>query len=132
MDLNELKAMRLQARKNSNTVRYSILTLLVGEYETRLKGPDAKDASVEAIARKLIKSNTETLAVRDDKKLRAENAILEEFLPKQLTETQLTAIINKLAANDGANIGSIMKVLNQKYAGQFDRSLAAKLVKSVI
>lgn len=120
------------ARKNGDATRYSILTLLVGELETRLKGSNSSDASVEAVARKLIKSNSETLAIRPDEKLLAENAILEEFLPKQLTQDELETIIKSVASLGGANVGSVMKYLNQEYQGQFDRALAAKLAKEAL
>lgn len=129
MNLSEVKKQRMTARKDGDRVKYGILTLLVGEIETSSKSSNAKEVTVESVARKLIKSNNESLAVKNDPQLAAENEILMGFLPSQLSESQLVEVIENFVQAESKSIGEVMKHLNQNYADQFDRGLAAKIAK---
>jgi uncharacterized protein YqeY len=56
--------------------------------------------------------------------------ILTDFLPKQLTEGELTEIISNFrAAEPGANVGAIMKHLQTDYKGLYDARAASTLAK---
>jgi hypothetical protein len=123
----DLMKQRLTARKDADKTRYNILTLLAGEFDTKSKS--ANPATIEEIARKLIKSNKETLAVNGNNTvLEKEIAILEEFLPKQMSTNELRQVI---VDSGETNIGAIMKLLNTQYSGQFDRAEAAKIAKEL-
>lgn len=64
-------------------------------------------------------------------KANAERGALEAYLPKQLTEAELEAIVKpKVAA--GENMGVIMKALKVEYAGRFDGQLASSIVKRAL
>ena len=79
----------------------------------------------------LIKSRRESIALNQqggrqalvDKK-RAEIAIIEEFLPKQMSEEETRAAIREPVASLGArsvkDMGKAMAALKSKYAGQLD------------
>ncbi len=61
-----------------------------------------------------------------------EIAILEAYLPKQLSLEELEAAIRTLSAELGTTqIGPLMAALRQRYAGQFDGKLASELIKKL-
>jgi uncharacterized protein YqeY len=122
MNITELKKMRMNAKRNKDTITASILTLVLGEYQTKEKRGDVPD--LVSIAQKLIKSNTETMALRPDEKLVAENVVLAQFLPKQMTEVELREAIIESGA---VNMGMLMKYLSANHANQYDKKLASKI-----
>jgi uncharacterized protein YqeY len=122
MNITELKKMRMNAKRNKDTITASILTLVLGEYQTKEKRGDVPD--LVSIAQKLIKSNTETMALRPDEKLVAENVVLAQLLPKQMTEVELREAIIESGA---VNMGMLMKYLSANHANQYDKKLASKI-----
>ncbi|MBI4518321.1 MAG: GatB/YqeY domain-containing protein [Deltaproteobacteria bacterium] len=63
---------------------------------------------------------------------RAEQAVLEAYLPAQLDAAALEAVIRDLAAELGTTaIGPIMAQLKQRYAGQYDGKLASELARKL-
>jgi len=132
---NEVQSRRQVLRKDPAQVAgFNILTLLVGELETVSKrdGSEITDDKVVAVAKKLIKSNEETLRLKAGagaEKLVAENDVLRTLLPQELSEDQLLKI---LADAKPANIGEAMKHLNGQYAGQFDKGLASRVAKQYL
>lgn len=65
---------------------------------------------------------------------RAEQAILEEFLPSALEPAELEALVDDVLAAEGfsekAQMGQAMKAVNTKVAGRADGRAVADLVKS--
>ena len=65
-----------------------------------------------------------------------ELAVIEEFLPKQLSEEELSAtlkeIITKIGASSPADMGKVMGTATKELAGKADGKLIAKLVKSLL
>ncbi len=65
---------------------------------------------------------------------RDEQAILEQYLPKPLTEDELVALIEQTLADGGfstkADMGKAMKAVNTKVAGRADGRHVADLVKA--
>jgi uncharacterized protein YqeY len=66
----------------------------------------------------------------------AEIAIIEEFLPKQMSEAETKAAIREIVAATGASsvkdMGKVMAALKSKYAGQLDMTKASASVKQVL
>lgn len=64
---------------------------------------------------------------------RAELAVLEAYLPKQLTDDELVSLIDETLADEGisakADMGRAMKAVNAKVAGRADGRKVAGLVK---
>lgn len=60
-----------------------------------------------------------------------ELAMIEEYLPKQLGEDELKAMINEAvtAAGEGAQMGQIIGVVKTKAGASADGALVAKLVR---
>ncbi|MBD8088592.1 GatB/YqeY domain-containing protein [Pseudomonas fluorescens] len=131
----EVQAQRQTLRKDPAQVAgFNILTLLVGELETASKrdGSQITDEKVVSVAKKLIKSNEETLRLTSGAgatKLDAENVVLRTLLPQELSEDQLLKIL--VDAKPG-NIGEAMKLLNGQFAGQFDKGLASRVAKQFL
>lgn len=70
-------------------------------------------------------------------KIEAEElAIIEQFLPQQLSETELTAkvqeVIQAIGATSPADMGKVMGAANKALAGQADGKLIADTVKKLL
>ena len=65
---------------------------------------------------------------------RAEQAILEEYLPAALGDDELSAIVERVMTENGfaaqADMGKAMKAVNAEVAGRADGRRVAELVKS--
>ncbi len=62
----------------------------------------------------------------------AEKAILEEYLPKQLSSDELAAAIATLSQELGTSeIGPLMKALKDRYAGRFDGKAASAAIRNI-
>lgn len=130
--ITQIKKERLSARKEKNKVKASILTTLSGELESRAKrdGSEITDEMVISTAKKFIQSNLDTMKSHQCEigihLFKEENAVLESFLPKQLTQEQIVDIINELGSN---NIGEIMKHFKANYLGQYDGKVVNNIVR---
>jgi len=75
---------------------------------------------------------------RDDlyEKEVSELAIIERFLPEQLSEEEVTKIVNEIVEQTGASsmkdMGKVMGMATKKLAGQADPKLISSLVKSIL
>ncbi len=127
---SKIREDRIKAIKEKRQVAKSVLTTLVGELETKEKssGKAIADADVLHLIKKFIDANNESIKCRENDKLREENTILEEYLPEQMTESEIRAEILSLGTK---NIGQIMGHMNANFNGKFDRALAAKIAKSL-
>lgn len=67
------------------------------------------------------------------KEIMAEVKILEEFLPKQLSEEEVEGIILTIKNGiENPNMGAIMKELSPQIKGRFDGKLASQLVQQAL
>ena len=66
----------------------------------------------------------------------AQVAILEEFLPEQLSEDKIrevvTAVIAQVGASSMADMGKVMGSANEQLTGKADGKLIAQIVKSLL
>ena len=75
---------------------------------------------------------------RDDLKVKeeAELKVIEEFLPAQLSDEELSSAIKTIVSETGASgmkdMGKVMGVASQKLAGQADGKRISALVKSLL
>ena len=121
--LDQIKARMFQAMKAGNAIEKEILKVAMGEITTDAARPGKKgdDAEAQALLKKLVKSNEETLAVSEDEAqkqtLRTEIEVLLSFLPKALGVPEIVAALApvgeavKAAGNDGQATGVAMKHL---------------------
>ena len=107
--------------------------------EGNLDGVD--DGEILGILAKMIKQRQESAKVYDEagrlelaEGERAEIAVIEEFLPKQLSDAEVTdavkAAIKETGAESIRDMGKVMGVLKGKYAGQMDFGKAGAAVKA--
>ncbi|BFM01700.1 MULTISPECIES: GatB/YqeY domain-containing protein [Psychrobacter] len=101
------------------------------------------DAQVLEVLQKQLKQRQESLTIftensRDDlaAKEQFEIDIINEFMPKQMTDDEISALVNAEIAEQGAtsmrDMGSVMGVLKNKTAGRADPALISKLVKDAL
>ncbi len=127
-----MKADRITAMKAKDSITKSVLTTFLGDLQSQEKrGIEINDTYVIGQIKKAIQSCNENLKLKQDNKFQHEIDILEQYLPKQLTEVQLDDMITLLINEQGdkANIGSVMKALKERKGGQFDGKIASKLVR---
>jgi uncharacterized protein YqeY len=101
------------------------------------------DAQVLEILQKQLKQRHESLTIftengRDDlaTKEQFEIDIINEYMPKQMDEAEIIALVNAEIAEQGAtsmrDMGSVMGILKTKTAGRADPALISKLVKDAL
>ncbi len=78
------------------------------------------------------KGNREELAATEE----AEIAVIERFLPKQMTDDEASAAIQAIIAETGAagmkDMGRVMGEVKAKLAGQVDPARASAMVKAAL
>lgn len=141
--LTQIKAAQLQARKERATLTVNVLTTLIGEAEAIGKNDgnrETTDSEVVAIAKKFIKNINETISLVKNPTAQGdlvlERMIIEQFLPKQLTSEDLRFVLvgltNELNAHTLREMGKIMKVLKERFDGQYDGATASALMKEIL
>lgn len=135
------------AMKNKDTVRVSTLRLvtaavkdrdIAARAEDRCEGIDA--AEILSLLSKMVKQRQESAKTYEDngrpelaEREREEIEIIQEFMPKPLTDEEMKAVIEGYVKESGAtclkNMGQIMGQLKQDYAGRIDMGKAGALVK---
>lgn len=131
-------AMKSQDKLRMETIR-SILSEM--QYEEMQKSVDAlpENDSILVLQRELKKRQEavgfEEQANRPEAKakLLQEIAIIEEFLPKQLSAQDLEKIlVDYKSSTPGAALNTAMKFLKEKYPGQYDGKSASEIAKRVL
>lgn len=64
--------------------------------------------------------------------LLAEIDVLNEYMPKQLSEDEVKNLIKEIVNSTGNQFGLVMKELSPKIKGKFDGKKATQLVKEII
>jgi len=145
--IDNIKKDYLEARKKRNKELTSIYSILLKDIE--MVGKDngnrsTTDQEAIQIIKKyianleknieLLKENEHELAnLNRIQEYRFEKHVLEQYLPKQLSKTEIIDIINDLKKNDNIkNIGQIFSYFKKNYAGQYDGELVSKLSKQLI
>ena len=101
------------------------------------------DAQVLEVLQKQLKQRQESLTIftdnnRDDlaTKEQFEINIINEFMPQQMNDDEIAALVNAEIAEQGAtsmrDMGSVMGVLKNKTAGRADPALISKMVKDAL
>lgn len=104
---------------------------------------DLDDAGVLEILQKQLKQRQESLNVfqnngREDlaQKEQFEIDIINEFMPQQMSDEELAALINEEIAAQGASsmqdMGKVMGALKNKTAGRADPAVMSQLVKKAL
>jgi uncharacterized protein YqeY len=138
--IEQIKQDQLNYRKTKQSDAATLLTTLIGESEMIGKNAGNRapsDEEVQAVIKKFIKNNTETIqhaAVHIVQQLSLENELLESYLPAQLDEASLKAAVAGYLLREDAqrNMGAIMGWLKQQYGGNYDGKTASAVVKAAL
>lgn len=143
MLFEKIKADRIQAMKDKDTLKRDLLGVLVGEASKDDKNPD--DTKVIAVIRKFIK-NAQELQVKAAgasestvyiNKAYQEITILESYIPKQLSAEAIKKAIEYMITlgeveKSPKAMGLVMKALGEKYPGQIDGKIASAIVREAL
>jgi uncharacterized protein YqeY len=110
---------------------------------TRGDGSPLKDDEILSLMQSMVKQRRESVALyrqggRADlvEQEEGEIAVIESFLPQQMDEAAMEAAVRALIAEAGAasvkDMGKVMALLKQRFAGQMDPAKASGLVKSLL
>jgi len=133
-------AMRAGDDLRKRTLRMALSAIRLAEID---KGAALDDAAVLSIVQKEIKARQESIedaqrANRSDleEASRAEIAVLQEFLPKQLTPEELETLAKQAIAEVGATsvreMGQVMKVLVPRLQGRAPGDQASQVVRRLL
>ena len=137
------------AMKDKNTLAVSTVRLIVAklkeqDIDARGRGkPELDDPQIQQMLQGMIKQRRESIALyeqgkREDlaAKERGEIAIIEGFLPKQLSDAEAEAAIKVIVAVTGAasikDMGKVMAAIREKLAGRVDNAKASGIVKKLL
>lgn len=142
---NALKeAMKEKNMLEVNAVRMIIAGLKEKDVEARGKGKkQAEDAELLSMMQTMIKQRNESIKLYNDgnrpelaAKEQAEIAVIERFLPKQLSAEEATSVIKNVITQTGAqsmkDMGKLMGALRSQYAGQMDFGKASEIIKQLL
>ena len=151
MDLRTRIAAALKAAmKEKQSERLSTLRLIgaaIKDRDIAARGTEeagaagVSDAEVRQILGRMIKQRQESARAYEEggrlelaEKEREEIEVIENFLPRRLTEAEIDEAVGATIAETGAtsirDMGRVMGALKQKYTGQMDFGAVGPMVKS--
>lgn len=145
---SRINAAMKQAMKDKSTERLSTIRLINAaikdrDIAARTEGKEngVGDGEVLAILAKMTKQRQESAKTYEEagrldlsERELSEIKVIEEFLPRQLTDDEIHAAlanaIDKVGAESIRDMGKVMAALKSKYAGQMDFGAVGALVKN--
>lgn len=135
-------AIRSREEVTAATLRMA-LTAVKNEAVSGTEARELSDADVVAVLGREAKKRREAATAYDEAnrpeladRERAELAVLEGYLPAQLGDDELAALVAEAIAETGADspkqMGPVMKVLTPKIAGRADGGRVAAAVKAAL
>jgi hypothetical protein len=106
-------------------------------------GGEIDEATEQKFLQKMMKQRKDALAIfeqqgRNDlaEKEREEMAVIEKFLPAQLSEDEIRNALQQIIADTGAasaaDMGKVMALATKQLAGQADGKIISQLVKTLL
>ena len=134
--------MREQDKLRSETLRMALTAITNEEVSGKTARELSDDEVLKVLAREAKKRREAATAYTGAKraelaaKEEAELAILEAYLPAQLSDAELEALVaqalTETSATGMAQMGQVMKVASAQVAGRADGGRVAAIVKSVL
>ena len=130
-----------QAMRDKDSLKKGVLQLVKAAIDLQAKeqGAPVSEQDEISIIQREVKQTEQALegaeqAGRDDliadEKRKLE--ILTVFLPKQLSEEEVVAVLTEAGVTTGMNMGEAMKIAKPALAGKTDGKTMAKVVKALI
>ena len=139
---DRLAAETKAALKSQDKQRLSALRLIAAalQYADIAAKAPLPDQDLPALLQRMIKQRRESLAIYEKagrteqaRQEAAEIAVIEEFLPKQMSEAEAKAaiagVVRELGAATPREMGKVMGLLKERYAGRMDFGKASGQVK---
>ncbi len=106
-------------------------------------GGEINEATEQKFLQKMMKQRKDSLDIFEQQgradlaqKEKEEMAVIEKFLPKQLTEAELKTVVEKIIADTGAalpaDMGKVMGVASKQLAGKADGKTISNMVKELL
>ncbi|MGO6966551.1 GatB/YqeY domain-containing protein [Rhizobium leguminosarum] len=146
---DQLATQLKEAMKAKNAERLSTVRLIqaaVKDRDIANRGTGKEQASDDEILQilaKMVKQRDESAKIYEENarpelaaKERAEIIVIQDFMPKQLSDGEVranvSAIITETGAAGGKDMGKVMAALKERYAGQMDFAKASATVKELL
>ena len=140
---NELsKSLKNGDKDRIHTLRLIIAAIKDKEIASRSSGEDSEilEETIIQLLKKMVKQRNDSIEMFEKanrtelaNKEKSEIKIINEFLPKQLSEEETAAICEKAIkiteASNLKEIGKVIKYLKDNNSSSLDMSLASKLIK---
>jgi len=137
------QAMKDKSAERLSTIRLINAAIKDRDIAARTEGKEngVGDDEVLAILAKMTKQRQESAKTYEEagrldlsERELAEINVIEEFLPRQLTDSEIQSAvseaINEVGASSIRDMGKVMGALKGKYAGQMDFGAVGALVKN--
>jgi uncharacterized protein YqeY len=135
-------AMRARDEVRSSTIRM-VLTAIKNEEVSGKEARELSDGEVITVLSREAKKRREAAEAFDQAGAkeradgeRAEGAVIAEYLPKQLTDGEISELIQvaikETGAQGPAGMGQVMKAIQPKIAGRADGGKVSALVKAAL
>src|SRR5512143_1557831 len=146
-ELNEAMKTAMRARDTTSlgTIRLILAKLKEVDIAQRTEAnrEGVADERILSMLQGMIKQRNESVVLYEKgnradlvDKEKAEIAVIERFLPKQMDDAAVEAAVAEAVASAGAktvkDMGGVMAALKAKYAGQMDFAKASAAVKKVL
>ncbi len=139
-------AMKSGDKKRLSTLRLMSSAIKDKDINSRTDGHDSAltaDTAIAELFAKMVKQRQESAAVYEQggrpelaQNERDEIAIIQSFMPKQLSDDEAKAVVADVIKAVGAasvkDMGKVMAELKAKYAGQMDMAKAGGIVKALL
>jgi uncharacterized protein YqeY len=136
---NDMKlALKAQDKSALKAIRMILGAIKQKEIDERI---DLDDTQVMAVIQKMVKQRKDSISQFSDagrtdlvEVEEAELSIINNYMPKQLSEAEIEAAVVKAISDSGADsmkdMGKLMGILKGQLDGQADMGLVSKLIKS--
>jgi uncharacterized protein YqeY len=141
--MGELKtAMLAKDEAGLRSLRAIKAAIIIAKTAEGAKG-EISEADEIKLLQKLVKSRKDSLEIFQQqnrpelaKKEEEEIAIIEKFLPKQMSQEEIKAAVEKIIAETGASsptdMGKVMGIATKQLAGKADGKTISTLVKELL
>ncbi|OWV90597.1 glutamyl-tRNA amidotransferase [Rhizobium sp. N122] len=138
------EAMKAKNAERLSTVRLIQAAVKDRDIANRGSGKEqASDDEILQILAKMVKQRDESAKIYEENsrpelaaKERAEITVIQDFMPKQLSDSEVRANVSAIIAETGAagakDMGKVMAALKERYAGQMDFAKASATVKELL
>ena len=136
---NDMKlALKAQDKSALKAIRMILGAIKQKEIDERI---DLDDIQVMAVIQKMVKQRKDSISQFSDagrtdlvEVEEAELSIINNYMPKQLSEAEIEAAVVKAISDSGADsmkdMGKLMGILKGQLDGQADMGLVSQLIKS--